>query len=250
MLDIVIVAMCSVTGVFCIALAPLAFLYRRWRGPERVPRSILAILTTGAVIQLLALFVLQYHLPSGFGIVPRPSVPPHATVSGFFQILGAKVIAGGLLGNSVTLSAAAAAILGLLGFVGAMMAFRRENAELRLMLGFGSALFAMALAHPAGIDWPTLMKIPASRYFIIPQLAAAAALVWAIGHNRRSSWHMAFAGILLYICVVTVPLNWRYHPFEENGFAQQAAQFEREPPGAHIEFPLEPGGWSMTLVKH
>ncbi len=249
-LDLVIVAMCSVTGVFSIALAPLAFAYRRWRGPGAVSRPLLAILTAGAAIQLLAIFVLQYHLPTGFGAATRPSDPLHPTVAGFFQIFGARVIAEPLLGSSIVLTATAAALLGLLGAAGAVAAFRRGGPELKLTIAFGGALFVMALAHPIGAGWLTLTVFPnGSRYFVIPQLAAVATLVWAIGHTRNGHWRPALTIILVYMCLVTIPLNWRYAPFEQTGFVQLAPAFERARPGTRWSFPLNPNGWSMTLVK-
>lgn len=249
-LDVMILVLCGLTGVFSIALAPLAFAYRRWRGRAAVSRLTLAILTTSAAIQLLALLVLQHHLPNGFGARQRVSVPLHSTVTGLFQILGLRVIAEPLLGNSVVLSAAAAALLGLLGAVGALIALRRGAAELKLMVAFGGALFVMALAHPWGVDWQALTVYPVgSRYFIIPQLAAAATLVWAIGRTRIP-WQALLAGALVYMCLVTIPRDWTYPPFRPTDFAQQASRFERAPPRSHMTFQLEPRGWSMTLVKH
>jgi hypothetical protein len=104
-LDVTILVLCGLTGVFSIALTPLAFAYRRWRGSAAVSRLTLAILTACAAVQLLALLVLQYHLPGGFGARQRVSVPLHPTATGLFQILGLRVIAEPLLGNSVVLSA-------------------------------------------------------------------------------------------------------------------------------------------------
>lgn len=119
------------------------------------------------------------------------------------------------------------------------------------MIAFGGALFVMTVAHPLDAGWPGLTIFPTgSRYFIIPQLAAAATLVWAVGYTH-SPWRVVLAGALLYMCLVTIPSNWKYPAFEDNGFARQASQFERARPGTRIIFPLEPGGdWSMTLVKH
>jgi hypothetical protein len=250
-LDIAIVAMCSLTGVFSIALTPLAFLYRRRRGASAVSRSVLVILAAGAVLQLLALFVLEYHLPSGFGAIPRVSAPLDASVSGFFQIFGVRVIAEPLLGNATVLSAVPAAFLGVLGAAGAVAAFRHGTAELRLLIAFGGALFVMALAHPLGASWPGLTIFPTgARYFIIPQLAAAATLLWAIGYIRQTHWRVGLTALLLYMCLVTIPQDWTYTPFEQTDFAQQAQMFEHVRPGAQMTFPLEPTGWSMVLVKH
>ena len=249
-LDVAIVAMCSLTGVFSIALAPLAFLYRRWRGAVAVSRATLTILSAGAVLQLLAIFVLEYHLPSGFGARPRVSTPPYATLSGFFQVFGIRVIAEPILGNATVLGAVTAAFLGVLGAVGAVAAFRRGPAGLKLLIAFGGALFVMALAHPLDISWPGLTIFPTgARYFIIPQLAAVATLVWAIGYTRRTHWRVGLAALLLYICLVTITQDWTCTPFKQTDFSKRAQMFQHARPGVHMTFPLEPTGWSMTLVK-
>lgn len=248
-LDVAILVLCSITGVFVIALAPLAFLYRRWHGPGNVSRVKLAILAAGAALQLLAIFVLQHHLPSGFNAKPRTSSPLHATAPGFFQILGARVIAQPVLGNSIVLGELAGALLGILGVLGALIALRRGSAELRLMIAFGGIMFMLALASPLGGGWPELLELMlGGRYFIIPQFAAVAMLVWAIGYSRHSVWLIPLAAVLLYMCVVTIPREWSYPPFKKRDFSRLASQFERERAGTRMTFPVEPG-WKMTLVK-
>lgn len=250
-LDMAIVAMCSLTGVFSIALAPLAFLYRRWRGSGAVSRPMLTILSAGAVLQLLALFVLQYHLPSGFGAHPRVSTSSDASISGFFQVFGTRVVAEPLLGDVTALGAVPAACLGVLGAVCAAIAFRRGTAELKLWIAFGAALFVMAIAQPWNVNWPGLATFPSgARYFIIPQFATVATLVWAIGHMRQTHLRVGLTALFLYMCLVTIPQDWTYPPFERTGFTQEAMLFEHMRPGRHMTFPLEPMGWSMTLVKH
>jgi hypothetical protein len=250
-LDIAVIAMCCATGVFCIAIAPLAFLYRRWRGPTSVSRSKLAILAVGAAFQLLAILVLEHHLPSGFGATPRTSSPLHATVQGFFQILGARVIAEPVLGYTVGLGATVDTLLGVLAGVAALVAFRRGSPELRLMIAFGAALFALALVRPLEGGWPGLLHAPdGGRYFVIPQFAAVATLVWALVYTRHSRWLILFTSILLCMCTFAIPREWSYPPFGETEFAQQASLFEHDQPvGTRVTFPVEPREWAMRLVK-
>jgi hypothetical protein len=250
-LDLATLSLCAVTGVFCIALAPLAFLYRHWRGPTAVPRSKLAILTAGMMLQLLAILVLQYHLPSGYNATPRASAPLHATAQGFFQILGVRVVLGSVLGSAVEPSAITGALVGVLAGIGALLAFRRGGAELRLMIAFGGAMFAMALARSLGGGWPDLFAPPAGgRYFVIPQFAFVATLVWACVYMRRRPWLILFMSVLLCMCLFTIPREWAYPHFRETGFAHRASLFEHSRPGTRMRFPLEPRYWSMMLVKH
>lgn len=250
LLDLVILAICSVTGVFVIALAPLAFVYRYWRGARAISDTKLAILTVGAVIQLFALAVLQYHLPAGFNASPRPSAPLHGSVQLFLQILGERVIAEPLFGNATTVSITVGGLLGVFAIVGVWTAIRHGSSELRLMIAFGAAMFLMALARPIGTGWPELLPASADgRYFVIPQFAAIATLVWACGHNRHRGWAMFYVILLLYTCAISIPNEWKYPPLAQTGFAQQASEFERARPGTKVTFSIEPVGWSMTLVK-
>lgn len=253
--DIAILVLCATTGVFTIALAPLAFIYRRWRGPDAVSWSKLAILSFGAGIQLLAIFVLEYHLPSGFAATARPSLPLHATVSGAFEILGLRVLVEPMFGSLLALSSTSTVILGGLVAAGALLGFCKAGAELRLAIAFAVALFAMTLIRPYG-SWLELAHpeterfLTGARYFIIPQLVFAATVVWAVSRIQGRPLRIALVALLAGVCLVTIVGEWAYSPLGKNQFARQAAQFERTPAGTRMTFELEPKGWAMTLVKH
>jgi hypothetical protein len=250
LLDIAILILFSVTGVFVIALAPLALVYRRWRGPRAISDTKLVILTAGAVLQLFALSVLQYHLPAGFNATPRPSGTLHGSVQLFLQILGTRVIAEPIIGNVTAVSITAAGFIGAFGIVGAWTAIRRGSAELRLMIAFGAAVFVMSLLRPIGTGWPGLLLAGAdSRYFVIPQFAAIATLVWACGYNRHKSWSLLYVVPLLYMCTISIPNEWKYPPFGRTDYAWRVVRFERDRPGTTVVFPIEPVGWFMTLKK-
>lgn len=252
LLDGTILVMCALTGVFSIALSPLAFLYRRWRGPQAVPKSTLFILSFGAVLQLSAIFVLQHHLPSGFNAAPRTTLPLHASPSLFLQIIGGRAILPSLLGNSLTFSAPVTLFAGVAGILGATLAFRRGTDELRLFLTFAAMLLLMALAHPQGVNWLGLSTPPHSgRYFLIPELAVAATVVWAAGRERAASLRLAAIAMLLFTCVAIIPSEWSYEPYVGTGFTLTAHRFERLRRGSKAVFYLNPGmPWSMTLIKH
>ena len=234
-----------------IALAPLAFMYRRWRGRSAVSGAMLAVLLVGAGVQLVALLILQYHLPSGFGATSRPTMALHSSAQAFLEILGVRVIAEPILGNSVMLNSTMAGLLGALGVTGLAAAFLRGSAELRLLIAFGASVLVMSLIRPIGTDWPGLLAPYAdSRYFVIPQFAVVAALLWACGYGRHTGWIVPLAATLLFMCAVAIPSEWKYAPLGENGFARHAAQFERVRAGTTVTIPIQPAGWSMTLLRH
>jgi hypothetical protein len=247
--DGAILLACATTGVFTIALAPLALVYRRWR-PAGVPLWSVGILGVGAVLQIASLLYLQYHLPAGFDVVPRISVPLHASPQLFLQILGGRVMLPALFGYSLSFGEWPALLAGTVAVVLALVAFRRATAEARLFLAFAALLLAMALAHPQGTNWPALAggEDP-GRYFLIPELAVVATLVWALGAARRLSAARLMIAVLLVIAAVVIPTEWSYAPYVPTNFAARAARFERSPPGTRMVFVISPASWTMTLVK-
>ena len=250
-LDITIIALCSLTGVFVIVLAPLAFLYRRWRGASAVSRSTLAILTAGAAIQRWRSSYWSTTCRAASALdhaSARPCIPLSRASSRSSET---RVIAVPILGSPALLGTVSAALLGVLGAAGAGLAFRKATPELRLLIGFGCAVFAMALARPLDADWQGLtFSTSGARYFIIPQLAVIATLVWAIGQRQSRLLRTVAVGVLLCVGLVTIPRGWTYPALPETDFAEQVALFEQHKPGTLTTFALDPEGWSMTLRKH
>ena len=252
-LDGAILSMCAVTGVFSIALAPLAVLYRRRVGAARVPTWMIAILGAGALLQLFAIGFLEFHLPAGFDAAPRTTLSLHATALLFLEIVGRRVVLQPLGLEHTQLAPVGIALTGLLGLIAFGEAFRRGNDPLRLLLAFAGALLAMALAHPQGATWAQLAQpLNSGRYFVIPQYAAAAALLWHAANSRR--WIRAGTGLALcFVVAVAIPAGWRYAPFQNLHFQSQATRFAHARPGTTMTFPLNPVGrtprWAMTLVK-
>jgi hypothetical protein len=247
--DAAILLACATTGVFVLALAPLAIVFRHSH-PARVPRSTVAILSGGALLQLTSLLILQHHIPPGFNDIPRISVPLSPSPGLLLQILSDRVLVSSLFGSALAIGEGAGVLLGGLGLLLGYVAFRRGTIELRLFVAFAAILFAMALAHPQGVAWPELAE-PASagRYFIIPALAVAASVVWAACAASRLLVRSAATCLLILAAAIGVSSQWSYPPYKQTGFQAQAAAFERSPAGTRMIFPLNPQHWTMTLVK-
>ncbi|HWH12732.1 MAG TPA: hypothetical protein VG165_16545 [Solirubrobacteraceae bacterium] len=253
LLDGVILCMCATTGVFAIALAPLLFLFRRWRGPDAVARWVLVVFSGAAALQLFSIGYLQHHLPAGYNAAPRVAIPLHPSPQLFFEILGRRVVMQPLGLESSPLAAVSIELIGLLGAVAAVAALRRGAPELRLFLLFAGALLVMGLVHPLGVDWPGMAgPVVSGRYFLVPEYAMAALIVWHVARANRLARRVA-ASILVMLFVVAVPSHWSYAPLQNRGFAAEAAAFESSPSGTRMVFPLDPtvpaGVWHMTLVR-
>ena len=253
--DGVVLALCATSGVFAFALAPLAFVYRRWHRRDTLPWWMIAILAAGAALQALSLLVLQYHLPSGFQGGPRGSYPLHPSISLFFEILGRRVILDAFGAGTAAPASTLAVLFGVLGATLALAAFRNGSPALRLFLAFATAMLALGLADPSA-TWSDL-AVPGvgGRYFMIPQLATVAIVVHGLASPRQLVRLPALA-LVVFTCVFTVPTFWSYPPYARLPFAREAAQFNSAPPGTTMTFPLNPVTnpktapvWTMTLTK-
>ena len=252
-LDGAIVLLCALTGVFSIALAPLAVLYRRRVGAVQIPTWMIAILGGGAALQLVAIGYLEFHLPAGYHAAARTTLSLHATLLLFLQIIGRRVVLQPLGLEQARLGAGAVELTGVLGLVAFAEAFRGGGYPLRLLLAFAGSLLAMALAHPTGVSWNELAEpVNSGRYFLIPEYAAAAALVWLAANSSRL---VRAASVVVVICMIAfaIPAWWSYSPLTNLHFQEQALRFARDRAGTTVIFPLNPINrtppWTMTLTK-
>lgn len=253
--DGAVLGLCAVSGVFSIVLAPLAFVYRRRR--RDLPAWTVGILAAGAGLQVLAIVVLQFHLPSAFAPIRGVSMPLRASPLLLLQILGHRVLLAPVVGDEVQLSGVGVAYAGALCLTFGVYAFRRGSAEMRLLLAFCAGMLVLALARPRGTDWPGLASsFNSGRYFIMPQLGLVACLVWGCGRARERTVRVTAVLALAFACLVTIPTHWSYRSFADTGFASQAAVFEHASAGTRTTFAVNPlppftvMPWRMVLIKH
>ncbi|MBM2812963.1 MAG: hypothetical protein HW416_3722, partial [Chloroflexi bacterium] len=88
-----------------------------------------------------------------------------------------------------------------------------------------------------------------TRYYFLPSLALIATLVWMLGRSRPALARLTAGSLLGVSLLLGIPLDWRYDPFTDMRYAQHVARFENAPPGTRVVVPLNPDGWSMTLIR-
>jgi hypothetical protein len=157
---------------------------------------------------------------------------------------------------------------------------------LRAFCYFALAVFALALVAPsiAGFRWPSLGD-PADitnfhpgglRYFLYPLLAFALSLGWVVTtygipwlrsarqpRGARAAimnapahagvWigravGVAAAGAFAASLVVGVRVDWTYPPYLEEHWAAQVHRLEVAAPGTEVVIPINPQGWTVSLV--
>lgn len=257
--DVGIVLLTGLSGPFCIVLAPIAAIFWLRR---RDKRSLLLFVLIGicAIIQTTVLI-------AGPG---RPQRLLGAAPKLFVEILVTQVFLGAMIGykglllisqrvlllisHFSTLYTLFMIVFSILGLVSLIRILLRSPLELRLFVLYGLLLFVAALFLPLGKpnepQWPLLL-IPGvgGRYWFIPMLAFISVLVWL---SRRSASRLskALAAAVFSIMIIGIILDWRHPAFKDFNFRELASRLESAPIGAQVTIPINPSGWSITLIKH
>jgi hypothetical protein len=142
--DLTAVALCGVSGPFCLMLLPIGLWYW-WLKRDAWRLSQLAVLAAGALIQLSAV-LRSTSEDRGAGILG-------ASVASFLKILAGHVYLGALIGGNALAGlngeiGILLAVIALLGTVITGYCFYQANAELRMFIAFCALMFAAALANP------------------------------------------------------------------------------------------------------
>lgn len=245
--DVCIVVLTALTGPFAIFLLPIAVLKWRFRR-EKWLLPIIAILTSGAVIQVAVL---------AFAAQSRPKSPLEATPVLFAKILAGQVFLGGLIGNGGLARVASestsynllAVIVAIAGIAAIVYVLWQAPLELRLFALFSFLLLAASLAL-AGLSWNILWRPgSATRYWFFPILAWSASLVWLLT-QKDILWLRKTAAVLLVIMGIGIAIDWYHPPLPNLDFQKYAREFEELPSGKPLAIPINPPGWSMSLTKH
>ena len=248
--DLVALGISSLSGLPCLFLWPVAAL-TWWQRRTRWSMAVTGLLGIGVTLQLFSLLLAPDT---------RSRDPLGASAFGLFELLGGQVVIAGLLGTSghrwalatlpgwITYLAAAIALV-----VFAAVAWRGTG-PLRLFVLYGLLLFAGALVHPQVSNpsytrWEALaLPDVGGRYWLAATLGLVASLCW-LGLCARPPLARAAAMAVLALLAIGVPLSFRYEPFVDLQFATYAAEIEKAAPATWVVIPINPPGWSMTLVK-
>ncbi len=278
--DGIVLVLSGLTGPYCILLEPIVVW--RWRAArdDRHRRFVLVAVSVCTALELAVLVAMTIpkHGPSGL----HPGAVSLITMLGRQLTLG--LLAGahglsGLVGTPLGSNLAVLTLLALIPFAVCGWAAWRGPAILRAFCLFAFLELGVALAAPS-IDapkWPNLGR-PADiahfhpggiRYFLYPLLAFAASLGWLAwtrrpmvrrrGHRggpgrsplaRRLAAPVAVGAALLLLLAAGagVPQDWLYPPYLDLHWAAQVQRLDAAPAGTRVVIPINPHGWTVTLV--
>jgi len=245
-----IILLSGLSGPFCIILTPLSALFWLHRRDKR-SRALFFMIGICTVIQ--GIFLMTGDA--------RPQRTLGATPELFVKILTTQVFLGALVGqkglellhharwhNIVVI------IVALLGHLALINALLKAPLPLRLFVLYGLFIFCAALLSPlvnlTDPQWPLLL-LPGvgGRYWFIPMLVFISVLVWSL-RGAGSFISRRLAAFALAVMLLGIVLDWRYPAFKDLNFREHASQFESSPRGTQASIPLNPLGWSITLVRH
>ena len=144
-------------------------------------------------------------------------------------------------------------VLTALGLTLLTYVFARGSLEIRCMLVFAAVVLAASLASPLatpnGLQWEALQQ-PGSthRYWYLPELAVAAAVVWIATASRHRLLRIAGA-----VAVCIMLYNRRSllatASAADMHFETYAVAFQALPVGSAMRIPINPAGWVVDLTK-
>lgn len=250
--DLIVLALCGLTGPFCILLLPMAWIMA-WQRSGRWRTVCAALVTALAAVQAWAIVANRHASPDLGASIPL-----------LLRILGIRVFLGALAGTfgplaspKVPLILPAAIVI--VGFLFMGLALRKSSLELKLFTLYGFAVLAAALRSPLATtsvmpQWTGLLYGAGSRYFLVAMIAFLLC-VGRVALVAQSRWLRVAAIVTLCIFPFGVVHNWvdRAHGSQMRSYASfhaAALRFEAASPGTTMTLPIEPQGWSVTLTKH
>lgn len=251
--DGLILTLSGLSGPFSILLSPIAvWQYLRERSSNAMWKAM--VIVCAAVVQTSALFWLSHAIRVPNSLDSDPRLP--------LAVFGRQVVVSGLIGstgyswalNNLPQFTLVVAGLSCVFLALVIHAVFNGNRALRGFIAFACFIFVAGLVSPSGdfSQYSPLRLLSRStdgvRYWLIPMLCMAACLVWG---TRRGNprWVRILAFVFLTLGTIGVVADFRYPKRIDYGFSSYVRTFEMLEPGHPLSIPINPEGWSMTLIK-
>lgn len=240
--DVVLFAVGSLTGPFCLLLFPLTAIYLWIR---RMPWTavIAAMLGSGAVVQAIVIHSTQ----------KRTSIPLGASPEVFLRIFGGDVILDSVMAwDGWQRPLALLAIVAVAGLTIWAVCWWKTTLPMRLFVVFAALLFVVSLKDPLVVKhaarWIVIEHATGIRYWFFPSLSFLWAVAWCATDPRTGAARPAAAVVLLALAVYSLH-RWQYDAWPDRHYAAYVERFENATMGEIVVFPLQPDPWTMTLVR-
>ncbi len=242
--DLLVFAIGSISGPFCLLLLPLVALYW-WFRRQSWTLAVLAVLCIGALVQVNAMM----HAVRGAG------APLGATPLRLLRIMAGSIFIDSMLGSggpNLRLPLLVLAAIG--GLVIVVCGWRSAPLAGRLYSVFAILVLMAALRDPLLLPGPTprwevLAQAMGIRYWFFPSLMFLWLAMWCASAGKIRLLRFAGTAVLV-LTLVGVVRKWSYPPWPQGHFAADVERFKALRSGESMTFPVyDPGGRTMELVK-
>ena len=245
--DVAVLALCGLTGPFCIVLFPAAFIVW-WRERTRWRLTAAVLLGSAALIQSISLL--------SSAVQTRAPMPLGASFNLLCRILVSQIFLAPLFGmnSAFRRSDTYVYLLTAVGVGLLLYCCLRARLEWKLFIAFSLLIFAASMITPqASYDqpqWAALAGAWGTRYWFFPVLAFVWSLLWYAGVARNRPLKI-FGVVALLIMCTHVPRNWRLKPYADLHFSSEVrSKFDPAAPGTVVSLPILPGDqWDVKLKK-
>jgi hypothetical protein len=246
--DLGALVLSGLTGPYALFLLPIAAI--RWRARLTKWRSLqIAVLAGCCAVQLGIIAYLHLHGSS------RTSHGLGGSAGDVAIIIVNQVLAAvspiGLTAQTQVLAFTLA--IGIVLIL--VMAATRGPDALRWFTILAACLAISGMASPYDAKptkalWLELMGGGGARYFYALILALAFSLTWLAFHTSRRAVATPTKCLLAGLCLLTVG-QWQFTAYSSPGThpVQYGKVLGKAPEGATVTIPINPKGWTMTLVK-
>jgi hypothetical protein len=242
--DVVLFAIGSMSGPFCILLLPFVFAYW-WIRRYRWTLVVLGILFVGVVLQVLTLM----HA------VRAPGAPLGVTLVRLLRILAGNIFVNSMIGSGGAYMRIPLLVVAALGGLAIMVwGWRSAPLAVRLYIAFAACALIASLRDPLLLGntiprWEVLGNVASIRYWFLPSLMFLWSAAWCTWGGRSRLVRCAGLGVLL-LTSIGVVRKWSYPPWPPSHFNADVERFQTLKPGEHMIFYVyDPGGRTMELVK-
>jgi hypothetical protein len=242
--DLLLFALGSLTGPFCLLLLPVVAVYW-WIRRQRWTLAVMAVLVLGAITQIIVMLHAVRSTGSPLGV----------TAMRLLRILAGSIFIDSMMGTggpNLRVSLLLLAAIGGLAIV--LYGLMSASLPLRLCSLFATLVLVASLRDPLLLPspdprWETLARAMGIRYWFFPSLMFLwLAISCAFAGKVRV---MRAAGIaVLLLTLAGVERKWSYPAWPRSQFSIDVERFQGLKSGEHMRFVVyDPGGRTMELIK-
>lgn len=257
--DFVILIIASIPFTFAVFLIPIA-LIRTLKGKSKISLYKLLTLIVVIGVQIIA----RLHAKD-MGVGGR-TLFPEMTLSFFWDIFIKQIVWGAIGGQNgyvflikwLPLGQMFFTISGIFALILGFYTLIKGPQELKLFILFSGVFLAACLIIPNVPGnrqaWKVLAEAYGMRYWLLPTLAFLFCIVWGSSKKNASPIRIISLFFMSFFVFFLIkhffrPGSFRFSPYVNYYYQEEVDKFLRLPRGESYVFPINPPGWTMTLVR-